>query len=213
MMATLAHSVLVVIFRHAGLRGLYLLSHKLNGVARDVAPDVLLDSPISPEILADFVNYVVPARRVDRIVRAAGRDLLLMNELEFRKLVSLQLILAHLRRNKASPYSVRMEEVFMLLVKCIGRQLSLEHPVVLRAVVLLEQQHFPRLCDWEVGCFIDSLHHVWRLSCLGRLTLRSVIALFAASPMQHLLWRTVSISDASLFALFGASPMLRHGDL
>ena len=84
------------------------LSIEFKIASSDYIVNAVLEFPLDPHSICTLLNYDVRQSRVDRIVRSAQQtgDLRFMNENEFRKLIVLQLGLAHLRMSRPFPHTI-----------------------------------------------------------------------------------------------------------
>ena len=115
--------------------------------------------------------------RVQRIVgiaQSAGDDLL-MDMIEFRKLVVIQLTLQQWRANRSYPHSVRLHEIITLLVQSVRAELTVHHPFV-RKLCFEELGLSEAELEYDVGNVIATLQRAWRENLVHILNIKSVIA-------------------------------------
>ena len=70
-----------------------------SNASKVVAPTVFLRAPLDVEALMEKLQYQPNAVKVDRIIRNAARDMLIMDVREFRKIVQLQVLFQHFRKS------------------------------------------------------------------------------------------------------------------
>ena len=94
-----------------------------------------------------------------------------MNENEFRKLIVLQLGLAHLRISRPHPHKVMGQDIFELLLRSVSGRLTPDHSTSVRVLQSLILQIDLAL---DVGDRISRMQKQWRCSLVGFLCIETV---------------------------------------
>ena len=100
-------------------------------------PEMLLELPINVKRVCRLLGYKVVKRRVERLRVAASKDLMLLDEEEFNKVIILQLALTHVRKSRQRHIITGREIVEWLLLSYSERTLD-QKP---RAIIA---------CDWPL---------------------------------------------------------------
>ena len=142
-LATAVPSILeeiLVFFIDVRLEGMAVAGAVRRGwrpIATRFARHTLCNSRYDPVRLCTLMSGEPPPARVQRLVDVAQRegDHHLMNMVEFRKMVVLQVTLSQLRANCFHPYSVHLREIITLLVQSMRANLTEDHPLLAGCVL------------------------------------------------------------------------------
>ena len=149
------------------------LSIEFKIASSDYIVNAVLEFPLDPHSICTLLNYDVRQSRVDRIVRVAQElgDLRFMNESEFRKLIVLQLGLAHLRISRPHPHKVMGQDILEVLLRSLSRRLTPDHSTSVRVLQSLILQIDLAL---DVGDRISRMQTQWDLSPVDFLCIETV---------------------------------------
>ena len=161
------------------------LSIEFKIASSDYIVNAVLEFPLDPHSICTLLNYDVRQSRVDRIVRSAQQtgDLCFMNENEFRKLIVLQLGLAHLRMSRPPPHKVMGQDIFELLLRSVSRRLTPDHSTSVRVLQSLILQIDLAL---DVGDRISRMQTQWRLSLVDFLCIETVFMMLYPFELSSL---------------------------
>jgi hypothetical protein len=156
------------------------------------APALLLDMPIDPRALGDLIDYQPPEARVQRILRRAANDMIVMDGGVFEDLVRIQLCFNHMRVNALSWTlrgglgDMRLENVIMILLQVIQGC-----PLLRRWVTIGLDEMFSwvqqgmNLTAEEIGmdlsCVIPQLQRNWRQEPVNCICLANLISVLKIS--------------------------------
>ena len=154
------------------------IAFKIDASASDYIVRAVLQFPLDPGAVCALMNYDVSQSRVERLVGIARQkgDLHYMDENEFRKLIVLQLGLAHLRMSRPFPHNVMGQDIFELLLRSVSRRLTLDHSTSVRVLqrLTLQIDLYERPLALDVGDRISRMQAEWRLLVVDSVCLQTV---------------------------------------
>ena len=154
------------------------LNIAFNIATSDYIVDAVLEFPLDPHTVCTLLNYDVSQSRVERLVDIARQkgDLHFMDENEFRKLIVLQLGLAHLRMSRPFPHNVMGQDIFELLLRSVSRRLTLDHSTSVRVLqrLTLQIDLYERPLALDVGDRISRMQAEWRSLLVDSVCLQTV---------------------------------------
>ena len=184
-MDRVSNDVLISVLGYGGV-ALYSRINALN-IACNIATsdytsdnivDAVLEFPLDPHTVCTFLNYDISQSRAERLVGIARQkgDLHFMDENEFRKLIVLQLGLAHLRMSRPFPHNVMGQDIFELLLRSVSRRLTLDHSTSVRVLqrLTLQIDLYERPLALDVGDRISRMQAEWRLLVVDSVCLQTV---------------------------------------
>ena len=196
-MDRVSNDVLISVLGYGGV-SLYsrinALNIAFNIATSDYIVDAVLEFPLDPHTVCTFLNYDISQSRVERLVGIARQtgDLQLMGENEFRKLIVLQLGLAHLRMSRPFPHNVMGQDIFELLLRSVSRRLTLDHSTSVRVLqrLTLQIDLYERPLALDVGDRISRMQAEWRLLVVDSVCLQTVFMVLYQPELLVSLFRS-----------------------
>ena len=150
-------------------------------------------SSLIPEMLLELVKrvcrllgYKVGKRRVERLRVAASKDLMLLDEEEFNKVIILQLALTHVRKSRQR-HIITGREIVEWLLLSYSEHLTGSHALSLRVIDHLFQMRL--VSDGDVSERIQHFEIAWR---------RSTCDFLCIGAAMHVFYAEVSMLFASM---------------
>ena len=196
-MDRVSNDVLISVLGYGGV-SLYsrinALNIAFNIATSDYIVDAVLEFPLDPHTVCTLLNYDVSQSRVERLVGIARQkgDLRFMDENEFRKLIVLQLGLAHLRMSRPFPHNVMGQDIFELLLRSVSRRLTLDHSTSVRVLqrLTLQIDLYERPLALDVGDRISRMQAEWRLLVVDSVCLQTVFMVLYQTELLVSLFRS-----------------------
>ena len=196
-MDRVSNDVLISVLGYGGV-SLYsrisALNIAFNIATSDYIVDAVLEFPLDPHTVCTLLNYDISQSRVERLVGIARQkgDLHFMDENEFRKLIVLQLGLAHLRMSRPFPHNVMGQDIFELLLRSVSRRLTLDHSTSVRVLqrLTLQIDLYERPLALDVGDRISRMQAEWRLLVVDSVCLQTVFMVLYQTELLVSLFRS-----------------------
>ena len=196
-MDRVSNDVLISVLGYGGV-SLYsrinALNIAFNIATSDYIVDAVLEFPLDPHTVCTLLNYDISQSRVERLVGIARQkgDLRFMDENEFRKLIVLQLGLAHLRMSRPFPHNVMGQDIFELLLRSVSRRLTLDHSTSVRVLqrLTLQIDLYERPLALDVGDRISRMQAEWRLLVVDSVCLQTVFMVLYQTELLVSLFRS-----------------------
>ena len=149
-------------------------------------PEMLLELPINVKRVCRLLGYKVVKRRVERLRVAASKDLMLLDEEEFNKVIILQLALTHVRKSRQW-HIITGREIVEWLLLSYSEHLTGSHALSLRVIDHLFQKRL--VSDGDVSERIQHFGFAWR---------RSTCDFLCIGAAMHVFYVEVSMLFASI---------------
>ena len=149
-------------------------------------PEMLLELPINVKRVCHLLGYKVVKRRVEILRVAASKDLMLLDEEEFNKVIILQLALTHVRKSRQR-HIITGREIVEWLLLSYSEHLTGSHALSLRVIDHLFQKRL--VSDGDVSERIQHFGFAWR---------RSTCDFLCIGAAMHVFYAEVSMLFASM---------------